>query len=188
MKKLILIKALLFGMVITVAAQTTWTTDKNHSVIGFTIAHMVVSEVDGRFKDFDASLTASKEDLTDAQINFSARATSVDTGIERRDNHLRSGDFFDVENTPEISFTGTAFNKVNEGKYELTGDLTMPGVTKSVTLDVKYNGTIDTSRGIKAGFKVSGTIIRKYFGLTYGNVLEAGGVVIGEEVGIDIKL
>ncbi len=70
MKKLILIKALLFGMVITVAAQTTWTADKNHSVIGFTIAHMVVSEVDGRFKDFDASLTASKEDLTDAQINF----------------------------------------------------------------------------------------------------------------------
>ncbi|MDA0195703.1 MAG: YceI family protein [Bacteroidetes bacterium] len=188
MKKLILIKALLLGMVIAVAAQTTWNADKSHSVIGFTIAHMVVSEVDGRFNDFDASLTASKDDLTDAQISFSARATSVDTGIERRDNHLRSGDFFDVENTPEISFTGTSFKKLSDGKYELTGDLTMHGVTKSVKLDVKYNGTIDTGRGIKAGFKVSGTLNRKDFGLVYGNALEAGGLVIGEEVILDIKL
>jgi len=188
MKNLILTIALIFCAILTTIAQTTWTADKAHSVIGFTVPHMVVSEVDGRFKDFDATLTASKEDFSDAQINFSAKATSVDTGIERRDNHLRSGDFFDVENTPDISFTGASFKKVSEGKYALTGDLVMHGVTKSVALDVKYNGSIDTGKGLKAGFKVSGTINRKDFGLTYGNALEAGGLVIGEEIQIDIKL
>ena len=188
MKTINLMLAGVFAFVANTSAQTTWTIDKAHSTIGFTVDHMVVSEVDGSFTDFDGSLVASKDDLTDAKITFTAKTASVNTANERRDNHLRSADFFDAEKFPEMTFTSKSFDKVSEGKYKMNGDLTMHGVTKTVSLDVKFNGTIDTGKGVKAGFKVSGVINRKDYGLTYNSVLEAGGVAIGEEVSIDIKL
>ncbi len=188
MKNLILSNALILCLVIGVTAQTTWQVDKNHSTIGFSIDHMVISEVDGKFDDFEGSLTASKEDFTDAIITFTAKTTSINTGVEKRDNHLRSGDFFDAKTYPELTFTSTSFKKVDEGKYKMTGDLSIHGVSKSVTFDVKFNGTVDTGKGIKAGFKISGAINRKDWGLNWNNIIESGGVVVGEEVRLDIKL
>lgn len=188
MKKIYLAIAMLSAFVINASAQTTWAIDKAHSTIGFTVDHMVISEVDGRFTDFDGSLTASKEDLSDAKITFTAKTASVNTANEKRDGHLKSADFFDAEKFPEMTFNSKSFKKVSDGKYKLSGDLSIHGVTKSVALDVKYNGTIDTGKGIKAGFKISGVINRKDFGLVYNSVLEAGGVAIGEEVTLDIKL
>jgi len=188
MKNLILSITMVFAFLLNASAQTTWNIDKNHSTIGFSIDHMVVSEVDGKFDDFDGSLTASKDDLTDATISFSAKTASINTANERRDGHLKSADFFDAEKFPELSFKSTSFDKVSDGKYKMTGDLTMHGVTKSVSLDVKFNGTVDTGKGVKAGFKVSGVIIRKDWGLTYNSVIESGGLAVGEEVTLDIKL
>ncbi len=188
MKKIYLASVLLFAFVINASAQTTWAVDKNHSTIGFTIDHMVISEVDGKFDDFEGSLTASKDDLTDAKITFTAKTASINTGVDRRDGHLRSGDFFDVEKFPEMTFTSKSFKKISDGKYLMSGDLSMHGITKSVSLDVKFNGTVDTGKGMKAGFKVSGVINRKDWGLTWNNVIESGGVAVGEEVTLDIKL
>ncbi len=188
MRKIYLSIAMLFAFLINASAQATWAIDKNHSTIGFSIDHMVISEVDGKFDDFDGSLTASKDDLTDATISFTAKAGSINTGNDRRDGHLKSGDFFDVEKFPELSFKSSGFKKVSDGKYSMSGDLTMHGVTKSVSLDVKFNGTVDTGKGMKAGFKVSGVINRKDWGLTWNNVIESGGVAVGEEVTLDIKL
>ena len=188
MKKLSLATAMVFAFLISASAQTTWTIDKNHSTIGFSIDHMVISEVDGKFDDFDGSLTSSKDDLTDATISFTAKTASINTGVDRRDNHLRSGDFFDAEKFPEMTFKSSSFKKVSDGKYSMTGDLTIHGITKSVTLDVKFNGTVDTGKGIKAGFKVSGVIMRKDWGLTWNNIIESGGLTVGEEVTLDVKL
>ncbi|MEQ9426259.1 MAG: YceI family protein [Cyclobacteriaceae bacterium] len=188
MKKLILTKTFMLGLVFATMAQTTWNIDGAHSVIGFNIDHMVVSEVEGRFNDFTGSLVASKDDLTDAKVNFTAQTASINTDNERRDDHLRSEDFFEAEKFPEITFTSSKFEKVSDGKYKMTGDLTMHGVTKTVSLDVKFSGTVDTGRGTKAGFKVSGVLNREDFGLMYNSVLEAGGVAIGKEVRLDIKL
>lgn len=185
MKKLyFLLAALLINGVLL--AQTTWNIDKVHSKIGFSVAHMVVSETEGVFKDYSATVVSKTDDFNGAEVSFSAKVASINTDNEKRDNHLKSPDFFDAEKYPEIAFKG---NLVKEGlKYKLKGDFTMKGVTKKVEFDVTYGGTINTGRGVKAGFKVNGVINRQDYGVSWANKLAGGEMVVGDEVTLVIKV
>lgn len=170
----------------TAFSQSTWTGDKAHSTIGFNVTHMVVSEVEGAFKEYDIKVTSKSDDFNGAEVEFTAQVASIDTENERRDGHLKSDDFFNAEKFPEIKFKGKL---VKEGsKYLLKGDFTMRDVTKSVTFDVTYGGTVDTGRGIKAGFKVMGKINRMDYNLKWANKLASGEYVVGDEVEILCKL
>ncbi|MCR9063756.1 MAG: YceI family protein [Cytophagales bacterium] len=161
-KSLLVIGALLMGFG---ASAQKWAVDKSHSNVGFTITHMMISEVDGQFTDIDATITSSKDDLSDAVFEFTAQATSVDTRNERRDNHLRSADFFEVEKYPTIKFKSKKFTKIEGKKYTVVGDLTIKDVTKEITMDVTVNGPIVHPRNQKkmVGIKAVGTIDRYDF-------------------------
>jgi len=180
---------LLFAILCTVLmyAQTNWSVDKSHTKIGFTAVHYVITDVEGEFRDFDATITSDTDDFDGAKVNFAAKIASVSTNNERRDNHLKSDDFFNAEKYPELKFEGQ-FSKM-EGKYYLIGDFTIRDVTKPVKFDVKYNGTISLGdRGKKAGFKISGTIDRFDYGLKYDNIIESGGLAVSREISITCNL
>lgn len=169
--------------------QSTWGFDKSHSSVQFDIDHMVISEVSGSFKEFDGMVKATKEDFSDAQIEFTIQVKSVNTDNADRDKHLRSPDFFDAEKYETIKFKSTSLKKVGEGVYKMTGNITMHGVTKKITLDVSYGGTIKDPYGnMRAGFKIMGTLNRTDFGLVYNSTMETGGLLIGEEVSIVCKV
>ncbi|MEQ8927657.1 MAG: YceI family protein [Fulvivirga sp.] len=182
MKKLILSFALVAGFSVA-QAQINWQIDKAHSTIGFNVTHLVISEVEGKFNEFDAKVVSTSEDFAGSEVSFTAKVASIDTDNEQRDTHLKSEDFFAAESNPELTFNG---NIKKEGeKYKLVGKLTMRGTTKDVTFDVKYNGTIKDPWGnIKSDFKITGTVNRKEYGLKWGALTEAGGAVVADEVEI----
>jgi polyisoprenoid-binding protein YceI len=185
MKKINVFVVLMFAGV-AAFSQTKWTADQVHSKIGFSATHMVVAEVEGNFKDFTASVNSTTDDFNGATVEFTAKTASVSTDNDRRDNHLKSDDFFNAEKFPEIKFSGTL---VKEGsKYVLKGNLTMRDVTKPVTLDVTYGGRIKAMNGEKAGFKISGKVNRKDFNLKFDKALEGGGLVVSDEIGINCKV
>ncbi|MCH8318906.1 MAG: YceI family protein [Bacteroidetes bacterium] len=190
MEKKTAILGVLMLIVLSVSAQKTkWAFDKAHSKIQFDVSHMVISEVSGQFQDYEGTVLADKADFSDAKIEFSIDVKSIDTDNEKRDGHLRSADFFDADKYPKITFKSKSIKKAGDNKYKLTGELTMHGVTKTVTLDMKYGGTAKDSYGnIKAGFKITGTIDRTDFGLKYNSVMESGGLLIGEEITIICKV
>jgi polyisoprenoid-binding protein YceI len=166
---------------------TKWKIDPAHSEVNFKIKHLVVSTVRGHFDKFDATIETNKEDFSDAKIRFEAYVNSINTNNEQRDNHLKSADFFDAENHPEMTFESISVKKISDFEMQVKGNLTLRGVTKEVTLDVIYNGTVsgfgDTT---VAGFEVRGKINRFDFGLQWNAVTEAGGVVVSNEVKIEI--
>jgi polyisoprenoid-binding protein YceI len=162
MKKILSLLAVVVFMQTAVFAQSTWKVDKAHSRVTFTITHLAVSDVDGYFKDFDATIVAAKPDFSDAKVNFSANTASVSTDNEKRDAHLKSADFFEVEKFPALTFVSTGIKPTGANKYQLTGNLTIHGVTKPAVFDMLYRGTI-TAPAAKAGFKVTGTIKRSDF-------------------------
>jgi polyisoprenoid-binding protein YceI len=165
MKKIALF-AVAVMVTITTFAQT-WSLDKAHAKLGFTITHLMVSEVEGQFKSFDITLTSSKEDFSDAVITLTADVNSVNTDNEKRDAHLKSPDFFDVAKYGTLSFKSKSFTQANGKNYKLSGDLTIHGITKPVTLDVIYNGTIThpMTKKLVSGFKVSGSFKRSDFAI-----------------------
>ena len=165
MKKAIYLIAFLFA--INLQAQDTWKMDKAHAKMTFTVTHLSLSEVDGVFKDFEASITTSKEDFSDAVFEASADLTTVSTNNEKRDAHLQKEDMFDTANHPKLTFKSSGIEKVEDKKYKLKGDLTIKGVTKAVELNLTLMGTMEHPRSKKqmAGFKVSGTINRTDFGV-----------------------
>ena len=172
-----------------IAAQTKWTVDKTHSNVKFSVAHMVVSEVEGSFRDFEGSLVASKENLSDAVINFSVEVASVNTDNTNRDNHLKSDDFFNAEKFPKMTFVGKTMKPLGGNKYKLTGDLTLRDVTKTVEFDVTYGGKIQTDQGgYKSGFKAKTTIDRTKFGVNFTGTLKAGGLAVGNDVDIIVNV
>ncbi len=172
-----------------VLAQSTWTIDGSHSDVSFSISHLVVSEVTGKFKKFSGELKSKNDDFIDAEITFSIDAASINTEDEKRDGHLRSADFFDVAKYPTITFKSKSFKKVEGNTYKLTGDLTMHGVTKSVTLDVIFKGIVKSPRGqTVSAFKLSGSINRLDFGLTWNKTLDNDGLLIGEAVNISANI
>jgi polyisoprenoid-binding protein YceI len=187
MKKISLLFALL--AVTFASAQTVWNFDKAHSSVHFSVKHMVISEVEGQFTKFDGDIKTTKDDFSDAKINFTVAINSVSTDNEKRDNHLKGADFFDVAKYPTMTFVSTSVEKISDGKYNLKGNLTLHGVTKPITLKMTYGGTIKDPWGnTRAGLKVSGTINRVDFGLKYNSTMEAGGLLIGEDVNISCKV
>ena len=165
MKKVnLLISALLIA---GAAAAQNWSLDKAHSKLGFGVTHLLISEVEGNFNSFDAKITSSTDDFSDAVIELTADVATINTNNEGRDKHLKSADFFDAEKFATLTFKSKSLTKVEGKKYKLTGDLTLHGITKTVTLDVVFNGTIDHPYNKKkvAGFKVSGTFKRSDFGV-----------------------
>lgn len=187
MKKLSITIAL-FSLAL-VQAQTTWNFDPAHSSIRFAVDHMVISEVEGQFSTYEGSVIATNDDFSDAKINFVIDVNSVDTDNEKRDAHLKNADFFETEKYPKMTFVSTSVEKITEGKYNLKGKLTLHGVTKEISLAMTYGGTVKDPWGnTKAGLKVTGVINRTDFGLKYNSVLEAGSLMIGEEVTITCKV
>jgi len=166
MKKLaIIVSAFVFLTAFTTAG--IWKSDKAHSQLSFTVKHLGLAEVTGTFNDFDVTINSSKPDFSDAKIEFTADVNSIDTRVEQRDNHLKSADFFDAEKYPKMEFKSTSLKKDGKNAYKLTGDLTIHGVTKPVTMDLKHTGTIDHPQSKKptAGFQLTGTLKRSDFGI-----------------------
>lgn len=168
------------------SAQTTWKIDKGHTNIQFNVTHMVVAEVNGSFKDFDGSVVSKSDDFNGAEVEFTAKTASVNTANENRDNHLKSDDFFNAEKFPDIKFKGTIVK--TGGKYQLKGDFTMRDVTKPVVFDITYGGSIDTGRGVKAGFKFTGKVNRLEYGLKWSNKLASGELAVADEVEVVCKV
>lgn len=164
-----------------------WTLDKGHSNVKFTVTHMVVSEVDGSFKNFDGTIEGSKPDFSDAVVTFTVDVTSVDTDNENRDKHLKSDDFFNAEQFPQMKFQSTSFKPLGGNKYKLDGNLTIRDITKPVSFDVTYGGSINTQRGAKVGFKANTTINRFDYNLKWDRATEAGSLVVAKEVSIKIN-
>ena len=171
------------------AQNTSWNMDKSHSSVGFSIEHMVVSEVVGQFNDFSSNIKSDKDDFTDAKGDVTIQVSSVDTKEPKRDGHLKSPDFFDAEKNPIIKFEIVKFSKVKGKEYKLVGNLTMHGVTRSVTLKGVFGGIVKDPYGnTRTGIKVSGEVDRYDFGLKYNAAMEAGGLVIGQKLTINCNL
>jgi len=167
---------------------TTWSIDPMHSEIQFKVKHLVITTVTGRFNDFSGIINAD-ENFENADINFEINAASISTSNEQRDTHLKSADFFDVEIYPKITFRGDSFRKKDDDEYQLTGDITIKGITLPIALSVEYAGTVTDPWGnVKAGFEVRGTLKRKNFGLNWNATTEAGGLVVSEDVKLVINL
>ena len=189
MKTLIIIAATLILTVSLTFAQTTWDFDKSHSKIGFSVTHLVITDVEGNFKEFEGSITTSGDDFENAKIEFSANVASINTENEKRDEHLRSDDLFEAEKFPQLTFKSKSFSKVDDKNYKLVGDLTIRDVTKEVELNVVYNGTVEDPWGnTKSGFSLEGEINRFDYNLKWNKTIEAGGLVVGEDVTILAKL
>lgn len=180
---------LFLAITVSVQAQTTWKVDPSHSELGFSVSHLTISEVDGKFTTFEGTLSSSKKDFSDAKISFTADVKSINTGNSSRDQHLAAEDFFYAEKHPKITFTSTSFKKKNNGKYELKGKLTMRGVTKEVTFEAKHGGVIKDAYGnTRAGFSAKGNINRIEYGVAWNAKTEHGGWTVGEEVEMSIKV
>jgi polyisoprenoid-binding protein YceI len=169
-------------------AATQWTVDFAHSKMKFAVSHLVISEVEGSFKVYSGTLTSSTPDFADATIEFAADVNSISTENEMRDKHLKSDDFFNAEKFPQMTFKSTSWKKIDEKNYQLEGNLTIRDITKPVTFNVVYGGTVKDGRGnIKAGFKATSVINRFDFGLKWNALTEAGGATVGKEVTITLN-
>ena len=169
------------------SVKTKWALDPTHSEVHFKVKHLVISTVTGTFKEFDGSFETENDDFSNAQIEFSLDVRSIDTNQEQRDTHLKSADFFDAEKYPKITFKSTSFTKDGDD-YLLQGNLTVKDLTKPVRLSVEFGGTATDFYGNeKAGFEITGKISRKEFGLTWDAVTEAGAIVVGDEIKLNIN-
>jgi polyisoprenoid-binding protein YceI len=179
----------LISAVSLMAQKSGWTLDKAHTNVNFSIRHMVISEVTGKFKDFDINFAATKSDFTDASVEATIKVASINTENDKRDAHLRTDDFFNAEKFPEIKFKSTAFEKVGENKYKIVGDLTIRDVTKKVAFDAVYNGSVKSPWGATvSSWKVSLAINRFDYGLKWNKAIEAGGLIAGDEVNITLNI
>ena len=181
MKKIIVFASAVL-MLFAFTTPANWNVDNAHSKLTFTVTHLGISDVSGLFKNFDVNVTSSKEDFSDAVFELAADVASVNTEVEMRDNHLKSADFFDVEKYPKLTFKSNAIKPAGKNQYKLTGDLTLHGITKPVTMEVLYRGTVENPMSKKptSGFQVTGTIKRSDFGIG-GNFPVA---IISDEVRI----
>jgi polyisoprenoid-binding protein YceI len=168
------------------ASSTTWKLDPTHSHIEFSAKHMMITTVKGRFADFEGAVTGNPESPAGATVTVTIKTASIDTRTDQRDGHLRSADFLDAEKFPTIAFRSTKISGTKD-KFTLTGDLTIRDVTRPVTLDVTFEGQgADPWGGTRAGFNATGKIDRREFGLTWNQALEAGGVLVSNEIKLHI--
>lgn len=170
--------------------QTKWSIDQSHSEIEFKVRHLMISHVKGTFKTFDASIYTTGNDFTTAVIDLWIDASSINTNDAKRDEHLRSTDFFDVQNHKQITFTSSTIEKSHpDGSHEIWGELTMHGITKNVKLDVQFGGIVNDPWGKeRAGFTVTGKINRSDWGLVWNAPVEAGGLMVSDEIAISCEL
>lgn len=178
------------AVVAPAAASTaiTYAADKAHAHVGFTVRHMM-SQVRGSFGDFSATIVKDDANLAASSVDFKIQATSIDTANENRDKHLRSEDFFFVEKFPEITFKSSRVEKVSDTEYKVTGDFTMRGVTKVMTLPVVLLGEMKTKEGKSVvGFSVNTKLDRKEFGINWNRALDAGGMLLSDEVAVEITM
>lgn len=168
---------------------STYKIDAAHSEITFKVKHLMITNVTGSFTKFDATLESEAADFSDAKITFEADTNSITTNNEQRDGHLKSDDFFAADKFPKLSFVSKSFTHTKGTEFILTGDLTIRDQTKPVELAVEYAGTVTDPYGqVKSGFEINGKINRKDFGLTWGAVTEAGGVVVSDEVKLHLNV
>ncbi len=173
----------------TETTKTKWAIDPSHSELTFKVKHLMITNVKGDFKKFDATVENTGDDFDRARIVVTVDAASVDTNNTDRDAHLRAEDFFDVENHPELIFKSTGLKKLDPSNYQLKGLLTIRGVEKEVVLDVEHGGIIKDPYGNqKAGFSVTGKLNRKDWGLNWNAALEAGGVMVSDEVRLSAEV
>jgi polyisoprenoid-binding protein YceI len=162
---------------------TKWILDPTHSELGFKIKHLMITNVSGSFKDFQVVVDTKNEDFSTAQILATIEMASIFTNNTQRDEHLRNSDFFSVSEFPQLTFKSTGVEIIDGENFEVTGDLTMKGITKPVTLNVEYSGvTKDPWGGERVGFVVTGKIKRSEWGVSFNGLLESGGMMLGEEV------
>lgn len=168
---------------------TTWVADPAHSEITFKVKHMMIANVNGEFRNFDVHVVTDGDDFSKAVIRATVDTSSIFTNSTDRDNHLRSGDFFDTDNHREMVFESSSFHSAGDETYRLDGMLTIRGISKPVTLDVEFGGiNKDPWGNMKAGFSVTGRINRKEWGLNWNAALEAGGVLVSDEVRISAEV
>ncbi|MDQ8185834.1 YceI family protein [Pelagicoccus sp. SDUM812002] len=170
MKKLILLFSLLISPV-SIFGQDTWVEDPAHSKLGFTVTHLGIADVPGYFGDYEVTIKASEEDFSDAKVELTVQTASIETRVERRNKHLKSADFFDVEKYPTMTFKSTDIREISDNTYELAGDLTLHGVTEEVTVTMRYRGNVQndmTDGALKTGIQITGTIDRSAFDLGDG--------------------
>lgn len=169
--------------------QTKWILDPTHSEILFKVKHLMITNVKGEFRNFSASISAEGNDFSKAEVEATIEAASIFTNNSDRDAHLQSADFFDVNTYKELSFEGSSFKKLDEENYQLKGILTIKGISKESTFDVEFGGFMKDPYGNeKAGFSLSGKINRKDWGLNWNAALEAGGVMVSDDVRINAEL
>ena len=169
--------------------KTTWAIDPTHSELGFKVKHMMFTNVSGKIEKYEATVVTDGDDFANATIDLTAEISSISTGSADRDAHLLSADFFDAEQFPTLSFKATSLEKSGDDEFELTGDLTLHGVTKPVKLAVEFGGLMKDPWGnVKAAFNVTGKISRKEWGLTWNTALETGGVLVSDEVRLIAEL
>lgn len=165
-----------------------WNIDPVHSEIRFKVKHLVISTVTGEFERFSGSVAAEKADFSDARILFEADVESISTNNDQRDGHLKSPDFFDAAKYPKLTFVSKSLAPAAGGNYLLVGDMTLRGITRTVTLKAEYGGTVKGFEGDVAAFAISGTINRQDFGLRWNALTETGGVVVSDDVKLDIAV
>lgn len=164
-------------------ATTKWTLDPAHSEIQFKVKHLMISTVTGQFNNFSGAIETVGDEFNSANIEFTADVNSISTNNEQRDAHLKTADFFDAENYPQLSFAGEKLEKINEEDYKLSGILTIRGVSKKVVIDAQYGGmTVDPWGNTRLGFSISGKINRQDYSISFGAVTETGGLLVGDEV------
>ena len=169
-------------------AAETYSVDPSHSEVGFTVRHLV-SNVRGRFNDFSGKVNMDPKNMTAASVEFHIKATSIDTAVPDRDKHLRSADFFDVDKFPEITFKSDSVKAAGKDKYDVTGTLTIHGVSKKVTLPVSFLGQAkDPWGGTRAGFETATTLNRKDYGIVWNKAVDNGGVLLGDDVKVNINI
>ncbi|MFZ4620881.1 MAG: YceI family protein [Bacteroidota bacterium] len=189
MKHTVKVFAVLFIVSAMSFGQSKWIVEKSHSNINFSVAHLVVSEVTGKFKDFNGTLESSKEDFSDMKVSIAIKAGSVDTDEPNRDGHLKSPDFFNAAVDSIVTFKSTKVEKAADGKFKVTGDLTMRGVTKQVVLDAQLKGKTKNPWGKTVAIFKSNTVIdRTQWGLKWNKGLEAGGLLVGENVDLTFNV
>lgn len=168
--------------------KSNWKLDPAHSRLGFSAKHMIIAEVEGLFRDFDINVDAG-EGFADTEIEVRIRTASIDTGNSDRDNHLKSADFFDAENHPEIKFISTSLEKTDNEKFKLKGDLTIRGITKPIDLDVTFGGQIKDPWGNeRVGFQVKGQLNRFDYGLRWNSLMETGGAIVGKTIKLNCRV
>jgi polyisoprenoid-binding protein YceI len=168
-------------------AQRKWIIDPVHSKIGFSVEHLAgLSDVEGQFNKYAGTVTSDGEDFSSLAIHFSMETHSIDTYNDNRDEHLRSVDFLDADVYPLAVFESTSYKQIDGRKYELAGNLTLHGITKEITMEVRHRGVApDPFTGaVRAGFRLSGSINRKDFGITWNRFLDTGGVLVGDDINI----